>query len=217
MRYVKWVFLTLLILLVGGFLHYTLPQHDIVRIVNTYEERQDLGDWTRIFWSVPDTQSTSLANRDVQFIQTVKANGKTMVYRNEDTGWGWPPYFKFDTANLYTEANDAISNKAEPEWYSITHYGWRNEWLSIFPNAVGLKRVDGPDATIIPWVNIIILTMLLLIAILIVRMWRQFRERTIDPLLEDVDEGWDNVSEGARKRSKGFRAWLGTWRGKPRN
>lgn len=102
MAYVKWGFILTFWTVFGGFLHYTLPQTDIVRIVNTYEERQELGDWTRIFWATPDDQSQTLISRDVQFIQTVRANGRPMVYRNEDTGWGWPPYFKFDTANLYT-------------------------------------------------------------------------------------------------------------------
>ena len=35
MRYVKWTILAVLALIVFGFLHYTLPQHDIVRVVNT--------------------------------------------------------------------------------------------------------------------------------------------------------------------------------------
>ena len=123
MAYVKWIFILVFGLLVGGFLHYTLPQHDVVRVVNTFNERRDLGDWTRIFWSSPDKQSATLENRDVQFIQAVRPNGKVIVYRNEDTGWGWPPYFKFDTANLFTEANDAISTKANPEWVRIRHCG----------------------------------------------------------------------------------------------
>ena len=109
MRYVKWAFWTVIVLVVGGFLHYTLPQHDIVRVVGTYQERQDLTDWTRIFWSTPDDQSGTLTNRNVQFIQAIRANGKPMVYRNEDTGWGWPPYFKFDTATLQTQADDLRS------------------------------------------------------------------------------------------------------------
>ena len=216
MRYVKWVFGIVLVTLVFSFFHYTLPQHDIVRVVNTYEERQDLNDWTRVFWSDPDDQSTTLSNRDVQFIQAVKSNGKTMVYRNEDTGWRWPPYFKFDTANLYTEANDAKSSKDAPEWYSITHYGWRNEFLSIFPNAVAIKSVTGPDVRIIPWVNIVILTMLLVVILMLRRMWLQFRERSIDPVLEDIDE----ASDAARAQARGFwgriKAWIGSWRKKPR-
>jgi len=216
MRYVKWTFRILLVALVFGFIHYTLPQSDIVRVVNTYEERQELNDWTRIFWSKPDDQSATLANRDVQFIQGVKANGKPMVYRNEDTGWSWPPYFKFDTANLYTEANDAVSTKESPQWYAVTHYGWRNEILSIFPNAVGIKPVAGPDVRIIPWVSITILVIFAFVLLMIWRMWRQFRERSIDPVLEDVSE----ASDAARDRARGFWArvtgWLGSWRSKPR-
>jgi hypothetical protein len=91
MVYIKWAFILIFWITLGAILQYSLPQHDIVRIVNTYEERQDLTDWTRIFWSEPDDQSTSLSNRDVQFIQAVRANGKPIVYRNEDTSWGWPP------------------------------------------------------------------------------------------------------------------------------
>ena len=48
------------------------------------------------------------------FIQTIKKNGKPMVYRNEDTGWGWPPYFKFDTANLQADAAAARSPPGAP-------------------------------------------------------------------------------------------------------
>ena len=143
MRFIKWAFLITFWVLFGAFLHYTLPQYDVVRIVNTYEERQELNDWTRIFWSKPDDQSAELLNRDVQFIQGVRPNGDPIVYRNEDTGWNWPPYFKFDTANLYTDANDAVSTKDAPEWVSVMHYGWRNQFLSIFPNAVTIKPVAG--------------------------------------------------------------------------
>ncbi|ATG48992.1 DUF1523 family protein [Celeribacter ethanolicus] len=188
MRYVKWTLIALIVLFVGGFFHYTLPQHDIVRIVNTYQERQDISGWTSIFWQGPDNGTATMQSRDVQFIQAVRPSGKTIVYRNEDTGWGWPPYFKFDTANLATEASDAISTKNAPAWVSVTHYGWRSQVLSIFPNAVGIKPVSGPDTTIIPWTNIIILTLIAVFLITIYRMWQQFRERTIEPLVEDVED-----------------------------
>lgn len=223
MKYVKWTLIAVIVLIVGGFLHYTLPQHDIVRVVNTYQERQDLSDWTRIFWSQPDDQSGTLVNRDVQFISAIRTNGKPMVYRNEDTGWRWPPYFKFDTASLQTEADDLKSSPEAPKWAVITHYGWRNELLSIFPNAVGIKPVSGPDVTIIPWVNIILLVVLVVILLTIRAIWRQFRERSIDPVLEDVSEAWDEVedrADAAGDRARGawgrFTGWLGTWKGKPR-
>ena len=223
MRYVKWTFIATLAAVIIGFLHYTLPQHDVVRIVGTYQERQDLSDWTRIFWATPDDQATGLINRDVQFIQAVKANGKEVVYRNEDTGWSWPPYFKFDTANLQTEAEDLKSTAANPQWVAVTRYGWRIVYLSTFPNAVGIRPVAGPDATIIPWVNIVLLIAFVILVLLFRRMWLQFRERSIDPLLENVEEAWESVDERAdlaAGRARGvwgrFTGWLRTWKGTPR-
>ena len=222
MRYVKWSLWALVLLVVGSFLHYTLPQHDVVRVVGTYQERQDLNDWTSIFWSTPDDQSGNLVNRDVQFIQTVQPNGKPMVYRNEDTGWRWPPYFKFDTASLQTEADDLKSSAEAPKWAIVTHYGWRNELISIFPNAVGIRPTTGPDVTIIPWFNIFFFLFLALIAFLLARIWAQFRERTIDPALDEVAETWDAVdarADAAREKARGFfgriGAWLATWKKKP--
>lgn len=214
MVYVKWVFWGTFWLLIAAFFHYTLPQHDIVRIVNTYEERQDLGDWTRIFWSVPDDQTESLVNRDVQFIQAVRPNGKAVVYRNEDTSWRWPPYFKFDTANLYTEANDSKSTRDTPRWVSVTHYGWRNEYWSIFPNAVAIKDVEGPDATIIPWVNIVILVIFFALVWAIWVRWRRFRRARIDPVLEDMGDSLEAAGDRMAARRGRFRRWLDSWKKK---
>ena len=215
MRYVKWTLITLLVLLVGSFLHYTLPQNDIVRIVNTENRRIDFGEnaW---FWASPDVGTAAGATRDVFFIQTVRANGRPMVYRNEDTGWGWPPYFKLNSFNLQARAADLISTSQAPRWVAITHYGWRNEFFTIFPNAIAVRQVEGPDTRIIPWVSIAILVTLGLLALLFWRMLAQFRERTIEPVLDRVDAR----AEIARSRAQGvrgrIRAWLDTWRGKPR-
>ncbi|MHC0053499.1 DUF1523 family protein [Actibacterium sp. D379-3] len=223
MRYVKWTLLSLIALLLFGFLHYTLPQRDIVRIVNTDVRRIDFGE-NSIFWASPDVGTNSTAtNRDVRFIEAIRPNGKPMVYRNEDTGWGWPPYFKLDSSNLQAEARDLVSTSDTPKWVALRHYGWRNEFLTIYPNAVGVKRVDGPDMRLIPWTNIIILTLLALLVIFLWRVWAQFRERTIDPLLEDVEDTLIDIDEHAdatRKKARStwgrFTAWLGTFGGKPR-
>ncbi|GAA6209973.1 DUF1523 family protein [Cognatishimia sp. WU-CL00825] len=209
MGYIKWVFRGVVLVLVLGFFHYTLAQHDVVRIVNTYEERQELNDWTRVFWSKPDSQSANLTNRDVQFIQAVRPNGDAIVYRNEDTGWSWPPYFKFDTANLYTEANDAVSSKDAPEWVAIRHYGWRNEFLSIFPNAVSIKPVTGPDASFVPWWNISIFVVLFAIFWAIRVRWIRFREARIDPVLEDVGDSLADAGDGIAAQRGRLRRWFG--------
>lgn len=193
MGYVKWTIYGLLALLAAGFFHYTLPQHDVVRIVNTFEEQHTLKGWRRIFWSTPDDTATDVEQRYVQFIQTVDPDGDIMVYRNEDTGWGWPPYFKFDTSNLYTEAADLVSSKDAPQWVVLKHYGWRNEIWSIFPNAISVRPVDSADQRIIPWLNIAILTVLFALFWAIRVRWVRFWDRRVDPALESVG---DSVHEG---------------------
>ena len=180
----------------------------MVRIVNTYEERQDLNDWTSMFWSAGGDSTSGSVSRDVQFIQGVRPNGRAIVYRNEDTGWGWPFYFKFDTANLYTEANDAISTKDSPEWVSVMHYGWRNEFLSIFPNAISIKQVSGPDHRIINWFNIIFLTVLAAVFWAIWVRWHRFRQARIDPMMQDIGDSLDAAGDAVAEKRGRFRRWL---------
>ena len=121
MRYVKWVFVIIIWGLVAAFLHYTLPQYDIARVTDTYAKRVDFGE-NSIFWATADVGNDgTVANRDVFFLQTVRANGRVMIYRNEDTGWGWPPYFKFDTSNLQAEASDLKSTVEAPKWVAVRH------------------------------------------------------------------------------------------------
>ncbi len=217
MRFVKWILLLLVVSVFGAFLHYTLPQRDIVRVTGTEVRRIDLEGENSIFWAAPDLGGTQgLSSRDVRFINTVRTNGRPSVYRNEDTGWGWPPYFKLDSSNLQVEAEDLSSSSAAPQWVAITHYGWRSEFLSIFPNAVGVRPVDGPDATLIPWFNIVFLTLLAAVFWAIgVRILR-FRRNRIDPVIEDASEAFEDFGDAVDERRRGFRAWLDTWKGKPR-
>lgn len=209
MVYVKWAFILLFWGLLGAVFHYSLPQYDVVRIVNTYEERQELNDWTRMFWSAADDKTTGTISRDVQFIQGVRPNGRAIVFRNEDTGWGWPFYFKFDTANLYTEANDAISTKNDPEWVAVMHYGWRNEFLSIFPNAISIKQVAGPDHRVVNWFNIVFLTVFAAIFWAIWVRWRRFREAKIDPMLQDFGDSMDAAGDAVSEKRGRLKRWLG--------
>jgi hypothetical protein len=215
---VKWGFRIVLVLILGGFLHYTLPQHDVVQIINTYNKVTPIGgNW--IFYSSGDTGTgteTETVQRDIRFIDAVYDNGKVMVYRNEDTGWIWPPYFKWDSSTLQAEATNLRSERSHPQWVAITHYGWRVEWLSVFPNAVKIRPVEGPDVSIVPWVNIVILTFLAFVVFMIRRMWLQFRERTVDPTLEAIDTTADVAVIEVRSFWRRVTGWLGSWRGKPR-
>lgn len=207
MRYLKWSFFGILTLFVLSFLHYSLPQHDIVRIVGTENRRMDLGEnsW---FWAAPDVGTGSGTSRDVFFINSVYPNGKTMEYRNEDTGWGWPPYFKMNSSSMNTEAKELQSTAAAPKWVAVTHYGWRNQLFTIFPNVIALREVSGPDARIIPWVNIVILTFLAIILFMARRMWLQFRERMIEPAVIEAQETIDHIDARADRAKAGISGWF---------
>jgi hypothetical protein len=201
----KWTIRILLLLLVASFLHYTLPQRDIVRIAGTYTERRDFSDlgFTRLFWKNTTGRDSAIVSRDVQFIQAVTPNGRPRVYRNQDTGWGWPPYFKFDTANLQARAADLVSTAESPRWAVVTHYGWRNELISIFPNAVSIRPVAGPEVRIVPWVNFVILTGLAALALWIWLAFRRFRERRVNAAIQgaaDAFDRLDRIDDEARGR-----------------
>jgi len=214
MVYLKWAFRAVVALLIVGFFHYTLPQHDIARVTDTYEKRIDFGE-NSLFWASSDVgNAETTVNRDVFFIQAKYPNGDVMVYRNEDTGWGWPPYFKFDTSNLQAEAADLKSSADAPQWVVIKHYGWRNEFLSIFPNAVSVRPATGPEEQIIPWLNIVILTIFAAIFWAIYVRWRRFRAARIDPVLEEIEDGYDAASDALADRRGRVSRWLGTWRSK---
>lgn len=216
LTYFKWIFWITVWVLVGAFFHYTLPQRDIVRIVNTEVRRVDFGT-NSIFWASPDTGQAALGgNRDVRFIEAFYPDGTPMVFRNEDTGWGWPPYFKLDSSNLQAEARDLISTKTDPQWVALKHYGWRNEFLSIFPNAVSVKPVAGPDVRLIPWLNIVILTLFFALVWAIWVRWRRFRAARIDPMIEDFGDAYERVDARADETRGKISRWLASWRSKPR-
>lgn len=209
MKIVKWVLLLTIWTVIASFLHYTLPQKDIVRVTDTENRRVDFGG-NSMFWAGADSgNATQGADRDVFFIQTVQANGDVMVYRNEDTALGWPPYFKFDTQDLQTEAADLRSTPEAAKWAMITHYGWRNVYFTIYPNAISIVPVSGPDAEKpIPWVNIAILSTLLIIGYGIWVRWRRFRENRIDPTLEEWQDNFEAVGDAVDAKRGRFRRWL---------
>ena len=94
MKYIKWAFGGAFWILLAAFLHYTLPQRDNVYITGVEVKLEQFGS-NSIFWSSPDAGANSeggFVERDVRFIDTTQANGRVMVYRNEDTGI-YPPYF----------------------------------------------------------------------------------------------------------------------------
>ncbi len=225
MRNVRRAFRISVFLILALFLHYVMPHRDVARITSTEIIRQDFSPYNRIFYAQADAGNVENPTRDLRLINTQRlptyffglirgSEPSTMVYRNEDTGWIYPPYFKFDSSDLQAEADDWSSTAAEPRWVVITHYGWRIRWLTVFPNAVSIREVPGPDYRPIPWVNIVILLALLGGAAFVRAAWLQFRERTLDPIGESAQDRLDEASAGIAEQRGRLRRWLDTWRSK---
>ena len=204
MTYIKWTFRLLVLALLAAFLSYVLPQRDIVRVVSTEVIRTDFTAYNRLFYAQADSGSAEAATRDLRLINTVRYNGRVMVYRNEDTGWIWPPYFKFDSSDLQAEAEDLTSTTEVPRWAVVTHYGWRIRYLTVYPNAIDIRPVVDPEARLIPWFNIIFLTVLFAIGWAVTVRWRRFRARRIQPRLDQIDSVFDEQRAGI---SRWFRSW----------
>ena len=80
---------------------------------------------------------------DVYYIYTALPNDKVRVFRNEDTRWSWPFYFKFDSADVQAKAKTL---EFEKKTARLTSYGWRINMLSWFPNVIKIDVVE-PDAS----------------------------------------------------------------------
>lgn len=213
MRYIKWGFILAVLAVFASIAHYSLPQRDVVLIIDAYEKRMDVAS-NAFFWAVPDSGSTQQDTRDVRFIDTEYPDGSVMVFRNEDTGLGWPFFFKFDSSDVSAQAKQLISTPENPKWVAVRHYGWRSHLFSIFPNATSLKQVSGPDVKLFPWFNVILLVMLGLFALGIVRLLQGFKRRWIDPAVEDVTDAWDGVessADSAKRSVSGFLARFVRW------
>jgi hypothetical protein len=200
---------------VGAVLLYSLPSRDVVRLVGTDMKRMDVGirPW---FWATGEAHTQALETRDVSFINAVRRNGAAYVYRNEDTSWGFPPYLKFDSGTLVSEAQALISTEKEPIWVVVKHYGWRFELLSMFPNALSVRRATGPDELLIPWFNIVFIAALAGLVIAVLAFLRHLRARHIDPVVANIGEGLDDASKAAGGLRSRWQRWLDTWKAKPK-
>lgn len=155
------VFAVIVVLL----LSYYLPATEKVYVTGTEVKRLDAR-------SNGDTSRT----RDVRFVVTKSLDsGKTMVFRNEDTGWGWPPYLKFNSGDLMGEAVN-LHESDEKEVVLVTYYGWRLTFFDLYPNVLSLRKVPA-DHTHIPVFNIVFITLLLALVGFVTFRIRRFSAR----------------------------------------
>ena len=174
LRIAKIVALVLMLLLTTAFLHYHLPRTAVVTIEGTDVKWMDRSGRLS---SRRDMKGGVV--RDVRFINTVTREKKVLVLRNEDTGWGWPPYFKFNSSDLVAQAQAFARTEPSPT-VLVTFYGWRLQLFSLYPNVVRMRAVS-PDYSHFPWFNIIFLLLLvgglLFIRLKVKQLYERIRER----------------------------------------
>ena len=168
MKYIKYSILALFVIFVFSFAHYTLRSQDVVRIVGTEVVRTEIPQ-DPLFWIGGATES---GNKDIRFINAVYPNEKPIVYRNEDTGWGWPPYFKFNSGDLQAEAQ-RFSEDNEI-WLIVNHYGIRSRILSIYPNITSLYEIESPENAPYNWARIIGFILIGFFLLVLWRLWSHF-------------------------------------------
>lgn len=116
------------VLLFGYFLHWSLPREGVLTVTGTMTKRNDD--------AFQKKNAPAVVNKDLYFISgTVK--GKSVMYRNEDTNSGFPFYFKFNSAEIQSEAQNLVGKTC-----LIRYYGWRNKFFGLFPNIIKITYSD---------------------------------------------------------------------------
>ena len=166
----------LLLAILFLFFHYNLPRTSVVQISGTDTKRVDKAVGGELIDKSKDTaEKKTTRTQDVRFINSVTRKGKPMVFRNEDTGWGWPPYFKFNSADLTAKAQ-AFGTDPDKPWVLVKYYGWRVTMFSMFPNVLKLKAVD-KDYTHLPLFNIVFFILLSTLVLVVRSKVKKFFNR----------------------------------------
>lgn len=159
------VTLSLHIVLVGA-VNYAFPAYETTTVTGMEVRRMDKDGL------ISAANPADGEVRDVYFLFTEQPeNKKVMVYRNEDTGWGLPFYFKFNSADLQAKAQ-AFAN--EKQLVEIKYYGWRINWLNEFRNIVSIKPLAEGDTGSNPWVSYILYAFFALtffLSVQVIRGW----------------------------------------------
>ncbi len=129
--------LGLIALISAAWLDYYLPENTIATITGVEVKRTDKDG------PISQKNPADGPTTDVYYIYTERPGEKIRVFRNEDTEWGWPFYFKFNAADVQAKAK---SMEFEKRLAIITSYGWRINMFSMFPNVTKIESTE-PDAS----------------------------------------------------------------------
>lgn len=157
------VTLSLHIVLVGA-VNYAFPSYETTVVTGMEVRRMDKDGL------ISKANPADGEVRDVYFLFTEQPDTKkVMVYRNEDTRWGLPFYFKFNSAEIQAKAQ-AYAN--EKQIVEIKYYGWRIDFFNEFKNIVSIKPLTEGESSSNPWVSYILYAFFVLTFFLSIQMIR---------------------------------------------
>lgn len=133
------IFVVVFLAIPTWLLHYNLPQRTVITVTGTDSRRAEAA------------LGKSTVSRDVYYINGLDTFNKAVTFSNEDTGWGFPYYYKFNSADINSEVKALTGEKVV-----VTYYGWRNKLLKKFPNALSVTKYTGRVVRT-PWERILIL------------------------------------------------------------
>ncbi|TDQ57969.1 uncharacterized protein DUF1523 [Mesocricetibacter intestinalis] len=135
-KIIKYFLFTVVILFHGVLfagIYFVFPHYETTRVTGVDVKRVDKDG------PITKANPADGPTRDVYYIYTQRADeSKPMVYRNEDTRWGFPFYFKFGSADLQAKAANFAQ---EQRWVQVKYYGWRLVMFDEFRNAVSINEV----------------------------------------------------------------------------
>lgn len=151
-------------IVLGGAVNYAFPSYEETTVTGMEVRRMDKDG------VISKANPADGEVRDVYFLFTENTETKKiMVYRNEDTGWGLPFYFKFGSADIQAKAQ-AYAN--EKQRVQIKYYGWRINWLNEFRNIVSIKPLTEGETVARPIVSYILYAVLAFLFFLSVQLIR---------------------------------------------
>lgn len=122
--------LTAIFLVLMLLVSYCMPHYSVAVISGVEVKRMNENE------TYPTNKEVKTLARDVYFVQTYdpKNQKSVTVYRNEDTRFGFPFYFKFNSADISALAQSLVNQQVE-----VQYYGWRINLFNMFPNVIFLK------------------------------------------------------------------------------
>ncbi|WRG01346.1 DUF1523 family protein [Helicobacter pylori] len=145
--------LTAIFLVLMLLVSYCMPHYSAAVISGVEVKRMNENENT------PNNKEVKTLARDVYFVQTYdpKDQKSVTVYRNEDTRFGFPFYFKFNSADISALAQSLVNQQVE-----VQYYGWRINLFNMFPNVIFLKPLKENDEMSKPVFSWILYALLLM-------------------------------------------------------